>query len=122
MAITVDWADFEETVIIWQLRGDWDGDDFYKARTECIQLAMNTARNINLIIDLNFSSRAPNNMLLLVRGLFVQCPPNLEKIVILSQTSFWHRIFEMARTSAKFAHPMFLVDSIEDAYKHAGVE
>lgn len=122
MTIVVDWADFEETVIICQLRGNWMGDDFYQARTECFRLVRERNKMTTVIIDLNYSRRSPKNILPMSRAFLEHCPPYVEKLVILSSTSFWHRIFEMARLVTKFDRPVCYAQSIDEAYAYAGVD
>lgn len=94
-AITVDWLDDRQTCVLWQFHRRWTADEYFEA-VECSnRLIASKWSPVDVIADLGDYVPTTHNVLVLARRGFGYRPANLGRVIIVSQSAFWQRVYRM---------------------------
>ena len=94
MAIDVNWLNDEQTLILWNVHGNWTLEEFYDAVTTTVDLSKDKTGTVDAIVDAtNAGARPSGNLMGPFRHALTRC--NLETVVYVRQRSG-----AMSRTAA----------------------
>lgn len=99
MAIDIDWGNCDETILILTFEKDWNANDLIDAIDQANQIIHEANQTVNLIFDMQRGTETPDNLIYLAQMGLKKTERNREKvgiITIISQTSLWQRIFNIA--------------------------
>jgi hypothetical protein len=117
MFVDVGWINVEETVIAFNLRGNWTTGQFYLAADKLSNLVQEKNYSVHLIIDLSYSTVVPSNLLTIFRMGFKKFPPEIEQAIIIVKSGFWQRLFLMLDSADLVPFPFQFVENADEAYK-----
>ena len=116
MSVSSGWINVEETVIGLNFQGRWSAEEFYLHIDEFIQTVSARVEAIYLVIDLSYSTTAPENLMTLLRSAMKKMPPNIAEAVIISKSNYWPRVFLMLDSAGLMPFPFKYVYNADEAY------
>ena len=96
--VDVTWGDEAQTYLRWNFHGDWSGRDYFDSLVNLWRLMDSKSHNLNLLIDMRLSGKSPSNLVALMQAAIrnKQQSCNIRQIVVISQTSYWKTVYEIA--------------------------
>lgn len=119
MTIELDWGDAEQKLAVMHIRGNWTGDELVQAIARLMLMGREASQDIELMVDIRNSLNPPHNLLTLIGSILIRpLPENIKKVVVISHTAFWHRIYSVINKNyrGKITIPILFVDSVDEAY------
>jgi hypothetical protein len=117
MGVSVEWANAEQTVVLWTITGKWTWKEFDTAYDQMKQMAASVSHSIDGIYDLRHSILIPADVTTHVKFAFPYRPPNLRHIIAVGLDSYiqllWNTLTTMPSLRQWRAH---FADTIEEAY------
>jgi hypothetical protein len=119
MPITVDWGDFEETILIWKIEGSWNIEDYLTARDDALQMVQQRAAVIvDVIADLRRSALLPQNIAWVIRDSLEVAQFNRGVVAVITPTSYWTQLVKTLQKTyfrtVKFS--IYFVNTVDEAY------
>lgn len=120
MPITVDWGDFEETILVWKIEGNWTLEDYLVSRDQGTALAEQRAPVIvDVIADMRRSALMPHNIVAVIRDALEVARFAEGIITVITPTNYWTQlVHSMQKTyfrTVKF--PIVFVRDVDAAYE-----
>jgi hypothetical protein len=120
MPITVDWGDFEETILIWKIEGNWNIDDYLAARDYALIMVQHRAGVIvDVIADMRRSALMPQNIAWVIRDSLEIAQFNRGVVAVITPTSYWTQLVKTLQKTyfrtVKF--PIYFVNTVDEAYE-----
>ena len=120
MGIKLDWGDYDNNFAVMTVVGKWSGDEFYNSMSRLVEMSHETENKIEFMVDIRNSVTPPNNLMTLIRTILNRpLPRNIKKVVVISSSSFWNRIYGMVETmyADKIGIPVIFVKTVDEAYQ-----
>lgn len=115
--ILVDWGNQDETFLVVTLSGKWDVRDLADFMGEVIRLARSKSHDVQVIVDLQRSGRAPQGIIAASQSILSDMPDNLTKMIILSKRSVWRSVWYAVKGMYRHKAVEFcFVKTVEEAY------
>ena len=93
--ITVDWANAEKTIILWQNDGAMTTKEYQEALTHSATLAKSVGYPVGVIMDMRRAGGIPKNSFSLSKQVIEEQPANMVITIVVSNSTFWQKIWLM---------------------------
>lgn len=117
MAVSIEWANHEHTVILWTISGKWTWKEFDAAHEKMIRMSASVNHLVDSIYDLRQSILIPADVTTHVKYAFPHKPSNLRHMIAVGLDSYlqllWNTLTSMPSLRQWRAH---FVDTMEEAY------
>ena len=117
MSITVDWHDSEKTIILYVFSGKWTWSEFYDVYHRAIAMENSAPNRVDVVIDFRQSAIPPTNVLLNLKYIADNQPPNIGLSILVSKSPLVRSLYEVAQ---KFHRPIGeyfrVVGTMDDAF------
>lgn len=90
------WGDYDETYIVLTFKEKWTSDEFAQIVSDLYSQIKAIQRTIHIFIDLRYSAPPPVSILGIVVGAIRTHPPNMGRVIVLSQSNIWKRLYDIA--------------------------
>ncbi|GAB4519553.1 MAG: hypothetical protein OHK0046_28610 [Anaerolineae bacterium] len=113
--IVVDWGDADDALIVWRFEGPWTPKDYYIALERVSRLVAAKQHRVNVMVDVSQAALPRNAMALANKG-FQARPANLGLIVVITDHTLWHMLYEMITRMSGIDYGLKFVNTIDEAY------
>jgi hypothetical protein len=116
MAITTGWHDPERSIFLYRFEGRWTWQDLYDVYYPGLEQVRSVSHRVDTVVDLRQSGPLPGNMLLNLKFLTDNQPPNAVLITIISTSQFVSALYEVAvKFYSKIGEYFCVVPTLEAA-------
>jgi len=117
--ITVDWGNYEESLLVMIFVSKWSLDDYHDAIKQAYQLGQSKPYPIAFMVDMRRSSGAPHGFLYTSYQYARMQPNNTRCMVIISKSTIWQKLWQTALLIyGPIANSnVIFVDSVDKAYE-----
>jgi len=114
--ITLNWANSEYTLLIWQFSQRWSGTDFLMACQQSQYMLKQVDHSVNILIDLSKSRFYPTNLIYLAYSGMQMRSENTGTVVIVSESQLWSRLYHHLNQIYSWeSRTISFASSLEDA-------
>lgn len=118
MSISVDWGNAQQTVIHYDIKGEWTWLEFEAALQQSIIMTFTVTHAVHEIFDLSYSQPFPDDSLLFWRNAVRVMPENRGYLVFVGGGPNVSSLLSvLQRNNPAFADKLHSVDSLQQAYK-----
>lgn len=117
MSINIEWANNEETALTFSFSDRWTAQNLYSAVAEFCKLTEEKSHPVRAIIDLGSPVHTPKDLLALLQISFRKFPSNIERAILVSNSSYWNSIFRILDSACVISFPYEYVGNVDDAYE-----
>lgn len=119
MPITVSWYDDEKRIVLREMRGNWDWEDFYTSQTMINDMLQQVPHVVDQIIDTRKASAMPQSALTHFRSASKNVPENAGIRVVVGSNAFYQMIFKILKNVfPNVAENVILLPDMDAALKH----
>jgi hypothetical protein len=116
--INIDWANPEQTIILWQNQGAMTSQEYAHALRQSAALAEAVDHPVGVIMDMRRAAGLPKNSFLLSRQVVEGQPKNMKITVLVSNSTFWEKVWGMMSRFHPATHiNIQFTTSIDEAYR-----
>src|SRR5688572_25029971 len=116
MAITTGWYDPEQSIYLYRFEGRWTWHEFYDVYYPAVEQLRSANRRVDTVVDVRQSGPLPGNMLLNLKFLTDNQPPNEVLITVISTSQFVRALYEVAvKFYSKIGEHFCVVPTLEAA-------
>ena len=118
MNIAVEWANLEETVILWKFGHRWTTDDYFDAMKRSNMLVSTKPYLVDSLIDMRYTNVRQSNLFQLAQIGHKNKPRNTGRIIILVTSEFLPRMYRHYKQVFPNVHNMDFANTLDEAYEH----
>lgn len=117
--ITVDWANAEKTIILWQNDGAMTTKEYQEALTQSATLAKSVGYPVGVIMDMRRAGGIPKNSFALSKQIVEEQPANIALTVLVSNSIFWEKVWLVLGRFHPASHIINVryVTTVDEAYE-----
>lgn len=118
MSIAVDWSDDEQTIILYDIKGQWSWLEFESGLQQSIVQTMEVLHMVHEIYDLTYSQPFPENSLDFWRNALRVMPDNRGHMVFVgTEKNVSALLVRLRRMYPGYADRLHTADTLRQAYK-----
>lgn len=118
MSLTVDWGNTQQTIIQYNIKGQWTWLEFESALQQSIIMTLETHDTVSEIYDLTYSQPMPEDSLHFWRNAIRVMPDNRGHLVFIAGGQIISSLLTiLERIDPGYADRLHNVDSLNQAYK-----
>src|SRR5687767_15951584 len=103
MSIVVDWYDSQKRLMLYVFSGKWTWSEFYDVYHKAVAMENSVPHRVDVVIDIRQSAIPPTNVLLNMKYIADNQPPNIGLSVVVSASPLIRSLYEVAH---KFHRPI----------------
>lgn len=115
--ITVDWANYEETVIILRIVGACSRYDYQLISLQYKKMLATSTKPLDLIVDIRMGQEALSKMLLFLNNELNNAHSNLNKVILLITPDLLRSRHIIDSFYPDLTSKIFITESVDDAYE-----
>ena len=118
MSISVDWGNAQQTIVHYQIKGEWTWLEFETALQQSIIMAFTVTHTVHEIFDLSYSQPFPDNSLLFWRNVMRVMPDNRGYLVFVGGGANVSSLLSvLERNNPSISDKLHSVDNLQQAHK-----
>ena len=94
--ISLGWGNADDTILVWRVENHWNYDAFVQALDTTHQLMVSRGYPIDVLIDLQASVHAPNNILDVILAGLRNIPYNTRRVAIIGASQTCVKLYNTA--------------------------
>jgi hypothetical protein len=94
MPVQVRWYDDAQTIVLYEIEGNWTWDELYPEYRRAIQMEKSVPHRVDVLIDVRRSGRLPLNVLTHMKNFSDRQPENIGLSVVISQSQFIRALYQ----------------------------
>lgn len=96
MPVNVEWANDEQTIVLYTIEGKWTWNDFYPEYDKAITMEKAQPHRVDVVLDMRENKSVPPNALTHIKGITDRQPDNIGLSVLVTSNMFIYKLFEIA--------------------------
>lgn len=118
MGMSVDWGNYEETILVIKPALRWTHEDYRREITHILDALHNKPYSVDLIIDLRQVMHNPPNLINICRDARLRLKEFDNLIVVISNNRFWQTLNNtVIRQMPNAEVNVFFTRSVDEAYR-----
>jgi|GEM_PF-6887374 len=115
--ITVDWGNYEETIIILRVEGQWQLPSFNLATQQIGRMAVSKSGRVDLLIDIRLADPAPAQIARKINHDIEHRMPNIQQIIAIATPEQQNSLAIIANFYPRLKQEILFAASVELAYQ-----
>ena len=116
--ISLNWADAENKLLIWQFSQRWSRCDFLIACQKSQHMMKSVDHPVNVLIDLSKSRFYPSNLMYLAYAGMQMKSKNTGSVMVVSESQLWSRLYHhLTKIYSIDSLSLGFVTSLDEAMK-----
>jgi hypothetical protein len=94
MPVQVRWYDEAQTIVLYEIQGNWTWDELYPEYTRAIQMEKSVPHRVDVLIDMRRSGRLPLNVLTHMKRFSDHQPYNIGLSIVITESQFVRALYQ----------------------------
>jgi len=115
--IIIGWGDWDEQIMVWQVRGEWTADQLEEALKEGFARMSLTSKPVIGLLDMRATDEVPVDLVTMAITTAHHTPPNLVMLIVIGAPDIWQGLTQtIQRVFAARDVSIYATPSTQEAY------